>query len=88
MLKHVCGFGCVVLIVGLMFIAGGCSQKVTARSVRSNMTPELQSIAHMSEQRKNRTARTMHTNMRQIWDDLDAILMLERPVRLSEYPIP
>jgi hypothetical protein len=79
-------------VVGLTLLmtAGGCSdnKNVTASDIRHHMSPELQSIAHTKEQRKNREARTMDTDLRQVWDDFDTLLLLDRPVRLSRYPIP
>jgi len=78
-----------VMFASLLLGLGGCSSdRITAKSVRKNMSPELKSIASQSEERKNIHARTKDTNLRQIWDDLDHILLLDHPVRLSEYPIP
>lgn len=89
MSKRVCQIGCIAILAGFMVIGGGCSkQKVTAKSARRDLSPELQSMSLMSEQRKNMHARTHDTNMRQIWDDLDAILLLKHPVRLANYPMP
>lgn len=51
-------------------------------------SPELQSIAESKQQRKWRHRRTRDTNMRQIWNDLDAIMLLDYPSHMSEYPIP
>ena len=78
--------GVAVLVIGL-FAAGGCN-RITGSSVRRNMSPEKLSIARNSQQRKNDIARTIDTNTRQIWDDFDYILLLDRPRRLSSYPIP
>lgn len=81
-----------LLLLSLVVFAAallGCqSDGITAKSVRKDMSPEMKSIALMHEQRKNVHARTKNTNKRQIWDDIDSILLLDRPVRLSEYPIP
>ena len=90
MWSSVCRIGCVGLLVGMMFVAGGCrgEQQIDAKYARKHMSPELESIAHMAEQRKNRSARTHDTNLRQIWDDIDMWLLLDRPMWLSEYPIP
>ena len=89
MTKRVYWIGCVGLLVGLLFVCGGCGNKqITAGYARSHPSPELSSLAHMSEQRKNMHARTFDTNLRQIWDDVDAILLTNRPGQLSVYPIP
>ncbi len=80
---------CVLTVMLLVGGAGGCaSDRITAKSVRKDMSPEMQSVALMREQRKNVHARTKDTTYRQIWDDLDHIFLLDRPSRLSEYPVP
>ena len=80
-----------IVAAGLMLasLACGCSSdRVTAAGVRSNMSPELESVAMTSEQRKNVHARAIDTTMRQIWDDLDTLLLIDRPIRLTRYPLP
>lgn len=67
---------------------GGCSNRITPDSVRSDMSPELQSMAMTAEQRKNTHARALDTTARQFWDDLDFLLMIDQPSRLSIYPVP
>jgi hypothetical protein len=72
-------------------VLGGCSSEpksVSSSWVRSNLTPELQSVAHSAEQRKNMHARTYDTNLRQVWDDWDTFWMIDRPTQMSKYPIP
>ena len=50
MSSSVCRIGCVGLLVGLMFVVGGCGKKqIDAKYARSHPSPELQSIAHMAE---------------------------------------
>ena len=72
-----------------LWIAGGCSEdRVTASSVRSDPSPELQSIAMSHGQRENEHARVIDTNLRQVWDDLDMILLLDNPSQGSRYPVP
>lgn len=90
MFKRSCLIGCAILVSGLLFLgSSGCGNKeITASYARNNLSPELQSMAESKEQRKNRHARTFDTNLRQIPNDWDAIWLLERPVRLSVYPIP
>lgn len=80
-----------LVAVSATLLLGGCSsqpENVSPSWVRSNLTPELQSIAHSPEQRKNVHARVYDTNLRQVWDDLDMILLLDRPSQMSKYPIP
>jgi len=79
------GLACVLFAVA----AGGCNKnKVTAEKVRDNMSPELQSMAMTHEQRQNAHARTIDTTLRQVWDDLDMILLLDKPIKLTRYPVP
>lgn len=78
----------VLVLLGAAMLVGGCSDRITGRSVRSDWSPELYSTAHSREQHKVREARTLDTNGRQAWDDLSMLLLLDRPSRMSEYPIP
>lgn len=71
-----------------LWTAVGCQKQITADGVRGDMSPGLNSIAESNQQRKNRHARTFDTNLRQIPDDIDTLLLLERPVRMSPYVIP
>ncbi len=77
------------LAAGLMLL-GGCSssQPITGQTVRDDMSPELDSMAMTSEQRKNANARAVDTTGRQIADDWDSFWLIKRPLRLSEYQIP
>lgn len=81
---------CVVAVLSslvLAFGAGGCN-RITADSVRANMSPELESVAMSHEQRKNHHARVIDHTARQWHDDWDYLLLLDRPRRMSKYPIP
>ncbi len=68
----------------------GCSsdKPILIDQVRGNPAPEMQTIAHTPDQRKNEHAIVKNYNKRQIGDDIDAILLLDRPVRLSPYVMP
>lgn len=83
-----------MIVAGLLSLTslvftGGCSSEVTAWDVRSDPTPELESMAFTSEERHSIHARMLNTQFRQIPDDIDEILLLDRPVRFSpRYPIP
>lgn len=87
-------FSLAILGAALMLTASGCASKsadpnrVTVESLRADLTPEMESVGLNHDQRVNRHIRTFNTNIRQVWDDLDAILMLDRPNRMSPYPIP
>lgn len=81
---------CVVAVLSslaLPFMAGGCSS-TSPDAVRANMSPELESVAMSSEQRKNHHARVIDHTARQWHDDWDYLLLLDRPRRMSKYPLP
>lgn len=78
-----------LVLLSMVSLLGACSQEITAQDLRNNPTPELQSMSLTTEQRNNRYARMIDTNFRQIPDDIDQILLLDRPVRFSpRHPIP
>ncbi|MCE9591515.1 MAG: hypothetical protein K8S99_13435 [Planctomycetes bacterium] len=76
---------CVVLVA---VAVGGCSNKITGDSVRGDMSPELGGLASTREQSKTTHAHSMDTTGRQFWDDVDKFLLIDRPLRLSRYPVP
>lgn len=86
------GFICALLTVAaVLAAAGGCSskpRKMTPEYVRGHLSPEMSGLARTKEDRKNEWARTSNTNLRQIPDDVDSILLMDRPVRMSPYVIP
>lgn len=63
----------------------GCSK---AQRIRANYTPYLDSTAANSEQDRNTQARVIDHNTRGIWDDLNRLLLLDEPSRLTPYKIP
>lgn len=73
---------CLMALLGGFMLAGvltvgGC-----------NTTPELKTTAMTAPQHSSRIERAVDHNMRQIWDDLDYMLLLDRPSHLTAYPIP
>jgi hypothetical protein len=71
------------------FLIGCESEKpILIDQVRKNPTPEMETIARTHDQRKNDHAIVKDYNERQIGDDIDAILLMDRPVRLSPYVLP
>ena len=79
---------CVSAMLLTLLLIGGCSQKITAATVRRNLTPELETLSLTHEQRLNVHARTKNLGWRQLESDLDRLLLLDRPVRLTRYPVP
>ncbi len=77
------------LFVGTLTLAGGCGgDKVTASEVRRDMSPELYSVSQSRQQELNMIARSVDHTSRQFWDDLAWLMLLDRPLHLTEYPIP
>lgn len=61
---------------------------ITAEKVRKDMSPALEHYAVTREEAANNRARAVDHTTRQIWDDIEHILLLDRPVRLTDYPVP
>ena len=82
--------GAALLTLAMGLALGGCQSdgQITAASVRANPTPEMEGIAYTPEQRQNALMRTTNTNLRQIVDDFDSFFLLDKPLHLSQYPIP
>lgn len=76
-----------VALLAMTLVFAGCSA-TSADGVRANFSPELHSTARSFEQHRNMEARTMDLNTRGAWDDGARLLLLDRPSRLSPYPIP
>jgi len=62
--------------------------RITAEDVRWNMSPELWTMDESREEQKNRHARTLDTNLRQISNDADRALLIDRPSHLSLFSVP
>ena len=77
-----------VMLVGVGCQSAPSDGRVTADSVRRNLSPEMVSMAYNQEQLDNIHARTFDTNLRQIPDDIDAILLFDRPGWMTIYPVP
>ena len=75
-----------VLAVSLVSL-GGCN-RVTKHTVWRDMSPEVESLSMNHDMLKSRRARSIDTNLRTIHDDWDFLLLQERPMYMSEYPIP
>ena len=71
-----------VSAAALALLVGGCT------NYSSDLTPELQSYAATAEQDRNRQARVIDNNSRQVWDDLSRVLLFEETSQLSRYPVP
>jgi len=76
------------LCVGALVVAAGCNKTITAETARKNLSPNLNRMALTREQRLNKHAWTADIERRQLEDDVDNILMIDRPGRLTRYPVP
>lgn len=76
-----------------LLVLGACSQSpnirpVTLREVLQEMSPEFETVAYSHDQRIAQQARAIDTNLRGLNDDVDRFLLIDRPLRMSMYPIP
>ncbi len=86
-MRHMTRMLC-LFVLGLTLVSlTGCN-RVTARDVRGNMTPELMTTTRSSEMHLNDYARMIDNNTRGAWDDLDRFLLLNRNSRLTPWPVP
>ncbi|USO00113.1 MAG: hypothetical protein H6810_05475 [Phycisphaeraceae bacterium] len=69
-----------------LLVTGCSSTSITA--LRFNPTPELARVSKTSDEVMNEHALTANMNIRSIGDDLDRLLLLSHPSRLSPEPIP
>jgi hypothetical protein len=77
-----------LFVLGLSLVSlTGCN-RVTARDIRGNMTPELKTTNRSGQLHKNDYARIIDNNTRSAWDDLDRFLLLHRNSRLTPWPMP
>jgi len=79
---------CALALAALGLSMTACQAPITGERVRRDITPELESLTLTPEQRKNKLTRTLDTNLRHIWDDIDEFMLLDRPSRLTKWPVP
>ena len=82
-----------VTAVVLFWLVGcngsGNMDRITAKKVHGDMSPELDTVALTAGQHRTRVEGAADTTLRQIPDDMVTnILLLDRPSRMSRYPIP
>ena len=78
------------MILGVSLAAIGCNNQPMHEldEILADMSPGFETIALSHDQRVLRHARTLNTHQRQLKDDLDMVLLIDRPLRMSPYPIP
>lgn len=82
----------VSLIFATALVGGltGCSADPMAtdfKSVKSNLSPELTSVAERDEDIDRNIATTFEQNGRMFWNDLGRAMYVDRPSFMSPYPI-
>lgn len=77
----------IVVSVVAMSLTGCNNNRVTYKSVTSDLTPELQATAQTPREFHNDFAVMANTNLRGFWDDLARVFYTDHPSRLSPYPI-
>jgi len=78
-----CFSGAALLMLGACSSGSGTSHK----DFTSNPTPELHSLARRHSDNANTLTITNDTNLRAMVDDINRVLLLERPSRLTKGPI-
>lgn len=86
-MRHMTKMLC-LFVLGLTLVSMTGCNRVTARDIRGNMTPELKTTTRSSGFHKNDYARYIDNNTRGAWDDLDRFLLLHRNSRLTPWPMP
>lgn len=81
------------LLIALVLPSVGCAGKkrgdrITARDVRGNMTPALDSIGRTTDQDYNNYARVIDNNTRAAWNDLARFLLIQETSDLGPYYMP
>ena len=76
-------------LLATTLFAGGCStSNIGSADLRSNWTPELDSVAMSDEQFDNFRSRHRHNTWRQINDDWAMIWLEDRNNKLTRYTLP
>ena len=91
-MKHQIVLACVgAALVGGLMLNSGCGARerpITAERLRRNLSPPYQGMATTRDDRLDSKARGRNLMRRQMTDEFDAALFLDRPLRLSRYPVP
>ena len=83
--RVVCFAACLWMMVG-----GGCGLNMTKvdKQILTDYSPEWGTMLDSREQRVYRAVNSLDTDFRQFNDDLDSVLFLDRPMRLTRMPMP
>lgn len=83
--RLLCGVCAAMTVAALL---GGCNKTITAATVRKDVSPSLKTSIRTKEQQRNRTKWINDVDSRQFEDDLEGLLLIDRPSYLTPYPLP
>lgn len=63
-------------------------ESVSMRAILTDLTPELLTMYERHADSEIQINRTFNLNIRQFWQDWGRALLLDRPSRLTRYPVP
>ena len=89
--KNVVRAGVVMALAGVAIVVGGCSSpnsESKAQELRANATPELDTLSQRRTDMNNDTAVTFDENGRMFNEDLQRLMLFDRPSRLTPNPVP
>lgn len=66
----------------------GCASDTSPSAIRADVTPYLDNLDQNEELAKNDHARLIDHNTRSAWNDLERLLLLDRPSRLNRIYVP
>lgn len=78
----------VVLLCGSLAVGGCARDRTTASDVRRNWSPELHTLTEHREMHRTRRARTVDSNIRMLREDIDRVLLLDKPSQLTHWDLP
>jgi len=64
------------------------TEDVSTDSIFANLTPELMGVTSRTIDSQRVIAENFNLNIRAFWDDWGRAMLLDRPSRLTPYPIP
>lgn len=74
--------------VALAFLGGCAQENLQHTKIRTNLTPELQTLNRRPVEVRSEMSLVINSDWRQFWDDAQRAMLLDRPSRLSPIVIP
>lgn len=79
--------GVLGVVVAAAAALGGCADN-SPEGIRLDLTPDLQTTWQRPVDVGNQVSITYDENIRLFWEDLHRASLVDRPSRLSKYPMP